>query len=94
MPCIGELVAQHSAATVGNVPTEVDSVLRKNYVYRIKLQSTQHILVALKDVCDVHEYRNGGVPTENCEQALKSQTFVNIRSVIAHPVIEVLANEV
>ena len=91
---IRALVARHSAKNIGDVPALDDSVLLKIYVHRIKLQSKQHVLVALKDVCNVLEYKNGGVPTAHCKDALKNQKFANIRSVLANPVVNCPADQI
>ena len=91
---IRALVARHSAKNIGNVRVLDDSVLLKMYAHRIKLQSRQHVLAAVKDVCNVMEYKNGGVPTAHCIDALKSQKFSNIRSVLANPVIHCPADQI
>ena len=87
------LVTKHSANTVRTVPEEegnpeVYRLLLKLYTFRIKLQSKQHILLALKEVCNVDEYKNGGVPTSRCNRALESQMFSDIDRVIGHTVNE------
>ena len=90
---IRALVTKHSANTVRNLPEEEDNpeqyrLLLKLYTFRIKIQSKQHILLALKEVCNVDEYKNGGVPTSKCTKALKSQMFSDIDRVIGHTVNE------
>ncbi len=90
---IRALVTKHSANTVRNLPEEEDNpeqyrLLLKIYTFRIKIQSKQHILLALKEVCNVDEYKNGGVPTSKCTKALKSQMFSDIDRVIGHTVNE------
>ena len=87
------LVTKHSANTVRNLPEREDDpeqyrLFLKIYAFRIKIQSKQHILLALKEVCNVDEYKNGGVLTTKCTTALASQELSDIDRVIGDPVDE------